>query len=68
MSILLFTILSKIRIYTDKDGTEYSSLAAGSCEVFYNKTMYHGFDLLEDNKLTIEELELLEFPFTEDQD
>lgn len=54
------------RWYTDSDGTKYISSAFGSCEVFYNKTMYHGFDLLEDNILNVEELELLQFPFSEE--
>jgi len=53
------------RTYTDSNGKEYGSLADGPCLVYYDKTMYHGFDLLESGLLTVEELELLEFPFSE---
>jgi len=53
------------RKYTDDDGQEYTSYDDGGCKVFYENTMYHGFDLLESELLTIEELELLEFPFWE---
>ena len=56
---------SLARMYTDSNGKEYISLASGACEIFYDKTMYHGFDLVENGLLTLEELELLEFPFSE---
>ncbi|MCF7926428.1 MAG: hypothetical protein K9L74_02460 [Candidatus Izimaplasma sp.] len=51
------------RVYTDIDGIEYSSYENGTCVIVFNDVMYHGFDLLEDKTLTVEELELLEFPF-----
>jgi hypothetical protein len=53
------------RIYRDKSGVEYSSYENGTCVVVFNDIMYHGFDLLEDKKLTIDELKQLEFPFEE---
>ena len=61
------TFLSTIE-YTDDDGKVYTSAAISSCSVFYSDTMYHGFELLEDGILTIEELDLLEFPFSEKED
>ena len=53
------------RVYTDGDGVEYSSYESGTCVIVFNDVMYHGFDLLEDETLTVDELELLEFPFWE---
>ena len=53
------------RIYKDSNGIEYRAFAISPCLVYYDNTMYHGFDLLESDLLTIEELELLEFPFDE---
>lgn len=52
------------RNYTDDEDNEYTSYAMGRCLVYYDNTMYHGFDLLESDLLTIEELELLEYPFS----
>ena len=51
------------RGYTDHDGNKYTTYALGGCFVVYESHMYHGFDLLENNILTVEELELLEYPF-----
>lgn len=56
------------RTFKDATGKEYSANFSSPCLVYYNNTMYHGFDLLETNLLTIEELELLEFPFSEKLD
>jgi len=53
------------RLYTDENDIEYRAYFNGGCKVFYDNVMYHGFDLLESDLLTIEELELLEFPFSE---
>ncbi len=53
------------REYTDVSGKEYIANYFSPCRVLYDDTMYHGFDLLENGLLTIEELELLEFPFSE---
>ncbi|GEM_PF-1865379 len=53
------------RLYTDSKGDTYTAYACSPCSVIFNNTLYHGFDLLEDKILTVEELELLEFPFSE---
>lgn len=61
----LWNTFTDARSYTDENSIEYTAYFDGGCKVFYDNTMYHGFDLLENELLTIEELELLEFPFWE---
>ena len=61
----LWNTFGAARGYTDSSGIEYRAFAISPCLVYYDNTMYHGFDLLESDLLTIEELELLEFPFEE---
>ena len=64
----MWNTLGAARVYSDKDGNEYTSFAIGGCYVLYENTLYHGFDLLEDGSLTVEELEMLEFPFSVKED
>ncbi len=61
----MMNIFLGARGFITPNGKEYSALAGGPCQVYYDHTMYHGFDLLERALLTVEELELLEFPFSE---
>jgi|LGOV01.1.fsa_nt_gb hypothetical protein len=60
-----YAVLGGARTYTDDSGKEYSAEYSSSCVVIYDDTVYHGFDLLESKLLTVEELELVEFPFSE---
>ena len=64
----LWNTFGAARSYIDESGNEYRAYLISPCLVFYDDTMYHGFDLLENGLLTIEELELLEFPFSEESD
>lgn len=61
----LWNTLGSAITYTDENGKKYSAFYYSPCLVYYDNTMYHGFDLLENGLLTIEELVLLEFPFEE---
>lgn len=64
----LWNTFGGVRIFKDSDGVTYTAYESSPCSVIFNNTLYHGFDLLEDGTLTVEELELLEFPFSEDID
>ena len=59
----LWVSYTMARNYVDDNDKKYISLFSGACSVYYDQTMYHGFDLLENGKLTVEELDLLGFPF-----
>lgn len=60
-----YAVLGGTRTYTDDSGKEYSAEHSDSCVVIYENNLYHGFDLLEKGLLTVEELALVEFPFSE---
>jgi hypothetical protein len=60
-----YAVLGGTRTYTDDSGKEYRAEYSDSCVVIYDNTLYHGFDLIEKGLLTVEELELVEFPFSE---